>query len=629
MPQLGRPRIFVFTCAVILAAGVQPAAAFAGTVPGRGVAQVAAKTQPTRHSMGLVAASEPAGVATADPNNAPQTADLSQEGLQALARRQATQSGGAAAGYDAAVRSSGVSIMRERFTPPSQPEPDLIKECETNPAAGQRRGHIRNRIMWCARYKAFDYDVENNGRQIGFVHMEVTVIGYGRDDGQRNLVLFLKPDSVVFGGSYTPASLFGFDVECTHSTPGCGTVGGRRWLPVSTWALYAATNQWVSWQVTSDESVSTLQDRALYHVFNFELVAKDGATGDANDGNPTQPRRLEYFVRCDTADYFLARPKACIFHDVVPHLQYRIRMPDGKDSDHREVAEHIKQAFDDPNGTRPRFEGRAKNIPGNYRKFPAEDYLERVPYDDTVGSIHYENGLEKDRACHRRAPYRDNGLPEPPRDGQQCDEYPFASTMQGASARRRGLDWDFSVKAVDRTHNNAAGQDLRAFYRDDRILYSVNQPRGEWMDLFYVEILEGGEGGGAPVDNPPIVDAGPDMHGDEGSVVNLHGSARDDRVRRRTRRDHDDHMHRRWHVHRAAERIGRCQCPGQRHRNRHAAQRGSHRRAGWPSAAHDGRGWPQGRCRRADQHRRTTAVATVPGRRRRHPARPVHRSGYQ
>jgi hypothetical protein len=283
----------------------------------------------------------------------------------------------------------------------------------------------------------------------------------------------------------------------------------------------AASDTWVSWEVTSDETVSTDQDLLLYHPFNVDISGKNG--GDKNSDM--------YFIRCDSANYFANRSRACIFNDVIPHLQYRILNPDGSSSSHREVAEHIQQAFTDPDSTFPLQLGRHKEIPGDFRGGDGlTRYLERIPTDSAEYS---RNGLEKDRACQRRSPYTDTGLPSPPGAGQQCDEYPFASTAQGAGARSRGLPWDFSVKAVTTSHNASAGNALGQFYRDDRILYSLNKPIGEFVDLFYVEILPGGEGGlgggfGSPVrDFPPVVDAGPDRFGNEGGPVTVHGSAED------------------------------------------------------------------------------------------------------
>lgn len=62
---------------------------------------------------------------------------------------------------------------------------------------------------------------------------------------------------------------------------------------------------------------------------------------------------------------------------------------------------------------------------------------------------------------------------------QDCDEYPFAVTQEGAASPI----WDFSVRAVDLTHNRRAGNYLMQYHQWDRILYGQN-------DNYYVHIAD-------------------------------------------------------------------------------------------------------------------------------------------
>jgi len=130
------------------------------------------------------------------------------------------------------------------------------------------------------------------------------------------------------------------------------------------------------------------------------------------------------------------------------------------------------------------------------------------------------------------------GYPRPP--GKSCDEYPFASTNQGAATQvPRGPARTFpycqineppgsgpvgySVCMIDEIQNSVGGSVLGSFYNSNRVLD---------QDQFYVWITGGGGGGfPAPIrpsDQPPSVNAGPDVAGDEGSPVQLHGSASDE-----------------------------------------------------------------------------------------------------
>lgn len=523
MRQSRRPIAALAGAAALVASAAMtptPAAAAPAAIP----APVAAvePAEAGRHVMGMVPAGTPIPAATSAAAAATQRraaaadpAPLTVQQAQQAARRHAKPAPVEEPGFDVA-KAAGPRILREKFTPPSQPQDDFVKECQTTAAATSERGHMRNRLMWCARYEAFDYILDTRGRQTGFLFMPVIAIGYGRDDGRRDITMFLRPEAVYVGGSYTPASTFGFEMECYRNTPGCSISGGKQLLPVSAWLAHATAKTWVSWQLNSDEAASTLDDKALYHPFNFEVTARDGRTVDAEH---------QYFVRCDSAEYFLAsRTKACVFHDVIPHLQYRMYEADGSRTVVYAVAEHIRDAFANPDATYPRKLDGPKRIPGRYGAQPVqEQYLERVPVG---GSVHTANGREKDRACDRTTPYQDTGLPQSPGEGEQCDEYPFASTQQGAS----NPNWDFSVRAVPTGDNSRAGSALRDFYRDDRILYSENKPFGEWNDAFYVEIIEssGGSGGGSgEVDHAPVVSAGPNVTGDEGAAIALHGSAAD------------------------------------------------------------------------------------------------------
>ncbi|MBQ1052118.1 hypothetical protein KBX50_27135 [Micromonospora sp. C51] len=492
------------------------APAVAGPSTAQVDAAVPSDTEGGQRVLGIVPADAPLpepGKAAAPRRSAAGDEPLTVQQAQQMARDNARPAPPGAAGFDVAA-AAGPQILRERFSPPHQPDEDLVRECQTTSAATGERGHMRNRLMWCARYIAYDYVFDSQNKQTGFVYMPVIAVGYGRDDSQRNITMFLRAESVTFGGSYTPASMFGLELECYRDTPGCDISGGTYLMPLSLWQERAADNRWVTWHLTSDESVSTLQDQVLYHAFNFEVRAQDGHTSD-NDN--------VYWVRCDSATYFPStRVGACIFHDVIPHLQYRLYEADGSQTPVHAVAVHIRDAFANPNATYPLKPDGDKVIPGRYGG-PLDQYLERVP---ARGTTHASNGREKTRACDRRPPYDSTGLPNPPGEGEQCDEFPFASTQQGAA----NPNWDFSVRAVPTGDNSRAGSALRDFYRDDRILYSENKPPGEWVDLFFVEIIEStdGTGGGiGEIDQAPVVDAGPNVTGDEGSAITLHGSARD------------------------------------------------------------------------------------------------------
>ncbi|WP_405419221.1 ricin-type beta-trefoil lectin domain protein [Streptomyces erythrochromogenes] len=154
----------------------------------------------------------------------------------------------------------------------------------------------------------------------------------------------------------------------------------------------------------------------------------------------------------DSADYlkvFDRGGEGAIFSRVRPWFSY-----DYNDVSVRQVAEHVFSAYMNPASTEPRVDP-AKNIPGwrggtstltrNFRNFDADS-----------AKIADANESAKNAACRKMT----KGNPS-----YQCDEFPFASTKEGA-----GSGENFSVRYVPASANLSAGGKLSAWYADDRIL---------------------------------------------------------------------------------------------------------------------------------------------------------------
>jgi hypothetical protein len=454
-----------------------------------------APIDPARSQRGLVprAAAGAAGVTALSrqqtaPADAAPAADRPTTAAQA--RQEALESGNHS--YRTAV--GEISAFRSAISPPSRPSADFAEECKNSYAASaDEHAYVKNRFQWCRNMIAFQNIVDTRGNRTGFMWMDLTVVGYGRDDGVRNVVLFVHPNYVLFGGSYTPTTRFGLGLVCITNEQGCELPADQR-LTMAEWEGLSLTGDWVSLTLGSKESESFPTDKVLWHRFGFKATFSDGS----NSYN------LDYGIRCDSATYFTTnRPKACIFFDVVPHLQYWIHNADGTDSPHKAVAEHIRQAQDQPNTTfPPKPDGSPKVIPGKYTGEVSEaTFLERVSSDS---QRYRDNVSAKNAACAQ--------LQRPGDD--DCDEYPFATTWQGA-----GLgDGNFSVKYVPLSENRSAGGSLVNYYLDDRILYLEN-------DFFYVQILDRPEEPGG--DGRPVVSAGPEGEGNEGEPIKLYGSVHD------------------------------------------------------------------------------------------------------
>ena len=407
-------------------------------------------------------------------------------------------------------------------TPPAEPTGPHVEDCLDSDDAKDSTGRVFNRFMWCQRYQLSAGRVVG-GRLMSTVTMDFDAVAYGRDDRTRGVTVFFKAGKAVYWpttkGYIRPESMLYQRISCLGASSGCEQNYAHTGKQIKDW-----DDGWTSWSITSLPTVGT--DQIAKHNWAF-----DGYIIDSwNVTLPGLPAE-KHDIRCDSADYFgKMRRGACIFDEVIPHLQYSVQ-----DTRVAEVARHIQCAQAEPfclrDGqpwqTYPKKDT-AKLIPGKFNAGNRDDLfaLHRVPYR---GPVWTANGREKDRAC-AQIPKSDYDTSK----GQECDEYPFATTVEGAS----NLNWDFSVLGVQKTVNGCAGNALKRYYRDDRILYH--------SDGFYVHIKdtppEGSDaceavppdedeppGGGdpPPVNLPPTVNAGPDISGDEGAYTALQGSASD------------------------------------------------------------------------------------------------------
>ncbi|GID90626.1 NucA/NucB deoxyribonuclease domain-containing protein [Amorphoplanes digitatis] len=147
-------------------------------------------------------------------------------------------------------------------------------------------------------------------------------------------------------------------------------------------------------------------------------------------------------VRCDSSTVIdNTRNGGCVYAEFEP--TFTLSLADDRVN---ETAEHIR----DTQATTTHHWGLQ----------PGGTKLRRTTSDTNIAA-------NREAACPR-------SLPRP--TGKSCDEYPFASTSQGAAMEGAG---DFSRRMVDARDNSRAGSDLGQFYRRNRILGN---------DAFWVEI---------------------------------------------------------------------------------------------------------------------------------------------
>jgi hypothetical protein len=370
------------------------------------------------------------------------------------------------------------SVLAVRTPPEDAPNEDDVEDCMRQPGADTERGHVRSRYLWCLRSIA--RLVQTNGDQ---ARIHYQIVGYGRDDGVRNVKLFFRVSKVEAVGLRPPppSTIWRIGVECETGDPDCSAAGSV----AQTLIQWDSSQDWWQFTVGSRETGPPEGDNAAFHRFRFRGGSPDYA------GPEVLPFQR---IRCDSAEYFqifgVRRPRACIFHNVVPYITYSLN-----DARVSQIAGHIWWAQRFPSITFPLNPGVGrKSVPGRYG---GDDGLHRIRRGTTTRA----NRAEVRLACNRRPPYQQTGLPRPPAAGQHCDEYPFASTLEGAASRR----WDFSVRAVNARQNCSAGGLLNYYLTSDRILYD--------RDEYFVRIA----GRGTPPQDPPIFDP-PNDGGDDCSL---------------------------------------------------------------------------------------------------------------
>ncbi|MEO3978052.1 hypothetical protein [Streptomyces sp. CAU 1734] len=141
------------------------------------------------------------------------------------------------------------------------------------------------------------------------------------------------------------------------------------------------------------------------------------------------------------------------------------------------VAEHIRTAFKTPGGTKP--VNARKNIPGSEVARP----LSRLFHD---AKRRARNRAAAVRTCvqHWGQNYTDGGT-------KQCDEFPFATTYQGAAQKKdepSALADNFSALPIPKSDNEAGGNMLAQFYDKYRVLDGLKSSPGDSDDGFIVVI---------------------------------------------------------------------------------------------------------------------------------------------
>ncbi|MFD7017369.1 NucA/NucB deoxyribonuclease domain-containing protein [Streptomyces sp. NPDC059928] len=316
--------------------------------------------------------------------------------------------------------------------------------CRKRPLGHRDQGEVIDHFHFCRWGTDRVVQLEGDGRVAGTVTFTETEVGLGFGDA-RDIQMDVQLTNMKPTGVFDDASVLSWDVTAGGwpSARSCGTDATHPYsAPVAAWP-----GIFMGFNLTSPKGSGQGLDDIATCVWNnhYQAIGAEGPTV-WSDGPSAG-------ARYDSSTY-LARPAAgAIFDRVTPYMTYHMT-----DKLVAGVAIHLYFALDFPQITfPPRTDNRPKVIPGNIRANPPS-LIHRLyaGYDAAAKERSNKNRAEKDRACAR--------LTHPA--GTDCDEYPFASSWEGA-----GLgDGNFSVMYVDSTQNQKAGSRLSTWYGADRIL---------------------------------------------------------------------------------------------------------------------------------------------------------------
>ncbi|MFI1884862.1 NucA/NucB deoxyribonuclease domain-containing protein [Streptomyces jumonjinensis] len=145
-------------------------------------------------------------------------------------------------------------------------------------------------------------------------------------------------------------------------------------------------------------------------------------------------------------------------------------------SPEKAVSDHIEKAFKDPLNTKPT--NADKNIPGA----TPERSLSRL--------FHNKKRHARNRAAAVRTCVKYWGK-DYAKGGMECDEFPFASTYQGAAQKKdepTAPADNFSVLPIPKTENGAGGTMLAQFYEKYRVIDGMHSSPNKADDAFIVVI---------------------------------------------------------------------------------------------------------------------------------------------
>ncbi|GGV45836.1 hypothetical protein GCM10010182_82450 [Actinomadura cremea] len=357
------------------------------------------------------------------------------------------------------------------------------QECRDNESkSGKPGGWVKNHFAWCGRlavtHEAKTCDPNNPEicRVDGKLEVVYTIIGYGEhtqandrpSKTERGMSFAIWVDELrVRTGPYAnDASTLYMSVACvTQDAPrncySSGAGGTERTLG--------------QWEIQKDSYVELISPGKAPSKANGEQFIHADilsvSVGEAAGGYP--PSRIERpgtSIRFDSMPYNGTATRGSIFTVVDPFLRFNR----ASNSGYKEVAEHLWTALNRPQDTKPPFTD--KELPGKNIGNPLHRLVSSYS-DANKKRVDANRYYAKAWGCDPYFPGWNSTIIYPPEypegtPSHECDEYPFASTHEGAARwQHDGPQYQnmFSARPVFWRDNRAAGNVLLNWYNWDRI----------------------------------------------------------------------------------------------------------------------------------------------------------------
>ncbi|GAA3122908.1 hypothetical protein GCM10020254_82520 [Streptomyces goshikiensis] len=335
-----------------------------------------------------------------------------------------------------------------------QEEKDLRTECATHPEANTRKGWVKSRFETCVHQPVYLKLMDKERRLRGELWFDLWILGFSYDGSRR--VDYTSSIENIRTKAVAGEKSRGLDHRA-ELQPHDQRFGQWPQPPQMTKPAVTTRSeniaQWTAkpfWQLNYTSPDTGKLDPANTQVVTG-MITLDMRVSSPTAVPWTDPVMAYSSVRFDYAGPTAGKYKGTVFTEARVELVMSLKDPAVDQS-----ARHILDAQQLPERTFPSWAG--KTVPG------ATEPLHRL-----IDKDKQEKNREKAIATCNDVwgDYKGTTL--------QCDEYPFASTKEGAAAPGNR----FSARLIDGTDNETGGRKLNEMFTLNRILDG---------DAFYVKI---------------------------------------------------------------------------------------------------------------------------------------------